>query len=251
MDTMNDPQNPDELEALLRKKQLELAFAHECLAKFTYGISHEINSPANTLKNLLDLLEGDLQGQLDNDTAELLNMVQRSSRRLCDTITGVLEFSAYCRAPNLKEPIDCSVLIKDVLAELAPVIESRRASITVEPLPVINSSVESLKMLFHHLVDNALKFTHTKDEAPVIHIAARARDEGYEFIVSDQGQGVISEKQDSIFCVFERLNTQAQHGGAGIGLALCRQIVTALGGEIWVEPGESRGAAFHVYLSRE
>ena len=245
---MTDPQTHRQLEECLRKKELELALTNECLAQFTYGISHEINSPANTLKNLLGILDDEHRYQLDAEGSELLDMITLSSNRLCDTVSGVLAFSGCSRPPATKEAVDCYKLINDVLTDLAPAIDHSRARITIEQLPVIDSSIKSLKQLFHHLIGNALKFTRNDEESPLIKIVARRVDKGYEFIVSDQGKGVRQEHRESIFSVFERLNSQAQHRGAGIGLALCRQIVTALDGQIWMEPAEHHGAAFHVYL---
>ena len=245
---MSNAQTCTELEESLRKVKLELALTNECLAQFTYGISHEINSPANTLKNLLGILDDEHRHQLDTEGVELLNMIALSSNRLCDTIGGVLAFSGCSRPADTQEQVDCETLIKGVLTDLAPAIDHKRARICVEPLPVINSSAKSLKQLFHHLIDNALKFTRKDDHSPLITIAAQRVDGGHKFIISDQGQGVSSEHRESIFKVFERLNSQAQHRGPGIGLALCRQIVTALDGQIWMEPAEHHGAAFHVYL---
>lgn len=248
-DTMSDAQTLKQLQDTLLRKERELALANECLAQFTYGISHEINSPASTLRNLLGILDVELRDQLDAESVELLSMIMRSSNRLCDTISGVLEFSGCSRPSDTREPVDCNVLMSSILTDLAPVIERKSARITIEQMPVIDSSANCLRQLFHHLIDNALKFTKTDDASPAITIAARRTDEGYEFIISDQGQGVSADRRESIFGVFERLNLQSQHRGAGIGLALCRQIVTALGGQIWMDSTEHHGAAFHVYLN--
>lgn len=246
---MSDSRTLKQLEETLRRKELELALANECLAQFTFGISHEINSPAHTLKNLLDLLGEDLRHQVDPETAELLDKVSISSNRLCDSISGVLAFSGSSRPSEPRESVDCNQLINEVLNNLAPVIDRRSARITVEQLPVISSSAKCLIQLFHHLIDNALKFTQKDDDSPLINIAAQRENTGFEFIISDHGQGVKAEQRENIFNVFERLNSQTQHRGAGIGLALCRQIVTSLGGQIWMEPLEHHGAAFHVHLN--
>lgn len=246
---MSDAQTLKQLQDTLLRKERELALANECLAQFTYGISHEINSPASTLRNLLDILDAELRDQIDDESVELLDMIMRSSNRLCDTISGVLEYPGSSRPSDTKEPVDCNVLMNGILTNLATAIERKSARITIEQMPVINSSPNCLRQLFHHLIDNALKFTKTDDDSPAITIAAKRAGKGYEFIISDNGQGVSTNRQESIFGVFERLNLQSQHRGAGIGLALCRQIVTALGGRIWMDSTEQHGTAFHVHLN--
>ena len=117
----------------------------------------------------------------------------------------------------------------------------------VEPLPELNCDARLLKLIFANLLSNAVKFTR-KQENAVIEVGSRVTDGQPTIFVRDNGVGFDMQYADKLFGVFQRLHPQEDFEGTGIGLALCKRIVTNHHGEIFVRPNEGRGSRFHILL---
>jgi light-regulated signal transduction histidine kinase (bacteriophytochrome) len=140
------------------------------------------------------------------------------------------------------ESVDCALLLKEVLANLAVAIRENQALITHEALPTVMADPTQLRQVFQNLLSNALKF-HS-DKTPEIHIGAERQDNTWLFSVHDNGIGIAPRHAERIFIIFQRLHTRSRYPGTGIGLALCKKIVERHGGRIWVESESGKGATF-------
>lgn len=245
---MDNTLTRQQLEERLARREHELALVKFSLTRFSYAISHEINSPINTLNNLLDMFDEDYRETLDEDGAELLGMVKLSARRTRELAAAMLDYSRCYASMVDPQMIDSRTIIDDVLVELAPVIDDSGTSIDIGDMPQLSVPGKALHHLFRHLIDNAIKFTDSTRTAPVISINAHRTHEGVEFVVEDQGIGIEPEERERIFSVFERLKARSEFEGSGLGLAVCMQIVLALQGRLWVDEGSSGGSAFHVLI---
>jgi signal transduction histidine kinase len=112
---------------------------------------------------------------------------------------------------------------------------------------VVDADRAALAQLFGNLLSNALKFTDGRRPPHVDVIAARD-DESWRFTVADNGLGIDPKHAVRVFGMFERLHSEDQYGGTGIGLAICKRIVERHGGRIWCEPAQTGGTAFHFTL---
>ena len=245
---MKDTRTLEHLQAQLLRKEQELALANECLARFTYGISHEMNSPVRTLNKLLMIFKEDYDGQIDEDGVELLNMMMTSSRRTQELVSGLLDFAKHSRAIEETVSVDAHQIALQVVQQLETETGKGDAVISVGEMPSVHATPEAIHTLFYHLIGNALTFTAAPDTPPEISISGHVSGDAVEFVVEDRGIGVDPEQVDNIFAVFQRLHARSAYEGAGLGLPVCRQIVNALNGNIWVTPGQPNGAAFHVLI---
>ena len=245
---MNDTRTLEQLQAQLLRKEQELALANECLARFTYGISHEMNSPVRTLNKLLMMFKEDYDGQIDEDGVELLNMMMTSSRRTQELVSGLLDFAKHSQAIEETVSVDAHQIALQVVQQLETEMDLGDAVINVGDMPDVHATPDAIRTLFHHLIDNALTFTATPDTPPEISIFGQVTGDAVEYVVEDRGIGVKPEEADNIFTVFKRLHARSAYEGAGLGLPVCRLIVNALNGNIWVTPGQPNGAAFHVLI---
>jgi light-regulated signal transduction histidine kinase (bacteriophytochrome) len=139
-------------------------------------------------------------------------------------------------------PADCELILADVLSNLKASIDSSKAIIVKEPLPMLLGDKVQLSQVFQNLIANALKFKG--DKQPQIHINAKKQNGEWLFTIKDNGIGFEPEYSDKIFIIFQRLHTRTEYPGTGIGLSLCKKIVERHGGRIWVDSAPGLGSTF-------
>lgn len=164
-----------------------------------------------------------------------------SSSGTCCPIPG-----AGARGQHI-QAVDVKALLDRVLADLSPAIAESRATVTYDRLPHIPADATQLRQVFQNLIGNALKFRGS--EPPRVHISSARQRNGWLFLVHDNGIGIQPEYQERIFEVFQRLHTREEYPGTGIGLAICKNVVEAHGGRIWVESEPGKGSTFYFTIS--
>jgi light-regulated signal transduction histidine kinase (bacteriophytochrome) len=138
--------------------------------------------------------------------------------------------------------------LQRAIANLRDVIEASGALVTYDPLPFVMADEIQLDQLFQNLVGNAIKYQ--RSAIPEIHVGAVPNGgHKWNFSVQDNGIGIDSNNFERIFGMFERLHVEAEFGGSGIGLAICKKIVERHGGRISVESHPGRGSIFHFDLA--
>ena len=139
--------------------------------------------------------------------------------------------------------IDCARIFEDACANLHLAIRENQASVTRGDLPRVKADSFQLLQLFQNLIGNAIKYRSS--EAPVVQVEASRQGDSWLFSVQDNGIGIASQYHPRIFQIFQRLHTQKQYSGTGIGLAICQRIVDRHGGSLWVESEPNRGSTFY------
>jgi signal transduction histidine kinase len=134
-----------------------------------------------------------------------------------------------------------------VLKDLKKKIDSTDSMVNISGLPEVHADADSMKLLLTHLVDNALKFQQ-KDKRPYVEILAIKENQNIQFCVKDNGIGVDPRYHETIFEPFKRLNRADEFPGTGIGLSICKKIIAAHGGKIWIESKEGLGSNFFFTL---
>ena len=142
------------------------------------------------------------------------------------------------------ESVNCDQLLNEVLSDLHAAIQETGATITVNPLPVINAYRTQLKQLFQNLILNAIKF-RKKDIAPVITITVTPKKGFWQLSIADNGIGIDPKNQEKVFVMFQRLHSRKEYEGSGIGLAFCKKIVQLHQGTIWLESAVGKGSTFY------
>ncbi len=204
-------------------------------------VAHDLSAPLANVQLLVTLLE---QRPDMPPSAEVLDQLRRSAVRSRELVDGVL---AYARSGELEcERVELGRVAEDVAEDLRPVLAAACAELRVGDLPVVDADPRQLRRVFQNLVTNALRFRAA--EPPRIDVSAVRDAREWLVTVRDNGVGVPAEHATRIFGMFARLDAQAD--GIGVGLAVCRRIVEAHGGRIWVEPAPGGGSAFRFTLPR-
>jgi light-regulated signal transduction histidine kinase (bacteriophytochrome) len=224
----------------------ELEESNERLEQFAYAASHDLQEPLRMVSSYLQLLENRYRDELDEEAEEFIDFAVNGADRMRAMIESLLKYSRVTTGGKPLEPTDAETVLEDVLDDLQLRIEETDATITADELPTVTADADQLAQLFQNLLSNAL--TYSGDEPPQVHVSAERTDDVWRFSVTDEGIGIDPEHHDRIFDVFERLHTDEEEAGAGvggIGLALCERIAQRHGGEIWVESRPNEGTSFY------
>jgi PAS domain S-box-containing protein len=244
--TLIDISQRKQAEEQLKHYADELERSNRELQQFAHVASHDLQEPLRMVSSYLQLLEQRYQGQLDEAASEYIAFAVDGAARMQALIRDLLAYSRVGTHGEPFEPTDCQVVLEQVLRDLQVTIEKSGAVITHDPLPVVRGDATQLGQLLQNLIGNALKFRGQRP--PEIHVGVERRGNEWVFVVRDNGIGIEAQYFERIFLVFQRLHTQAEYPGTGIGLAVCKRIVERHGGRTWVESEPGQGATFYFTL---
>ena len=211
------------------------------LRSYADVVAHDLREPVSGMAMLVAQLERQAE---EPPPREVLRLLRGSTERARELIDGVL---VYARMGELRrERVALGCVMDEVAEDLRPGLQDTGARLDVGELPEVDGDRRQLRRVFQNLVGNAIKFR--TDAPPVIDVSARRGSEEWILTVRDNGVGVAHEHGRRIFGIFSRVNSTAD--GLGIGLAVCRRVVEAHGGRIWVEPADGGGSAFRFTLPR-
>lgn len=216
------------------------------LKDFVYVVSHDLQSPLHTVLSFAKRLRKATEGKLDDKGEKSIGYVIGGAERMVDLIRDLAEYSRIETRGRVLEPTRLGDHVEAALENLRSGIEESRAELIVEDMPVVLGDSTQLIQLVQNLVANALKFC--SDSQPKVRLAAQSMGDLWKISVEDNGIGIREEFQQRIFQVFQRLHTQDEYPGTGIGLSLCKKIVERHGGRIWLESEPGQGTTFHFTL---
>lgn len=235
--------NRQRAESALLKSNQELARSNAELEQFAYVASHDLQAPLATIASYAQLLEKRYKDQLDSKASKFIDNIVHGCTRMQTLIDDLLEYSRVGRSRKPFQLTDCNQAVEQALANLQGAIRETQAVVTYSELPSVMGDISQLVQLFQNLVGNSIKYRH--DAPPVVHITACKQEKDWLFSVSDNGIGIATQHQARIFQIFQRLHTQKEYSGTGIGLAICQKIVERHGGYIWVESKPGQGSTFY------
>ena len=233
-------------ESALLKSNQELARSNAELEQFAYVASHDLQAPLATIASYAQLLEKRYKDQLDSQAIKFISNIVLGCTRMQTLIDDLLEYSRLGRSRQPFQLTNCNHVVQQAIANLQGAIGDTQAVIVYSELPAVMGDVSQLVQLFQNLLGNAIKYR--QDAPPEVHIIACQQEENWLFSVSDNGIGIAPQHQERIFQIFQRLHTQREYSGTGIGLAICQKIVERHGGSIWVESEPGRGSTFYFTL---
>ncbi len=227
---------------LLIEQTTRLARANTELQQFTSIVSHELREPLRMITSFLDLLRRHYGEQMDERAKEYVTYAHDGALRMQSLIDKLLAYARLDQHRPAMRPVDCNDVLARAIGMLQVAIAESQAEIAFEPLPVVLGDDVELGLVFRNLISNAIKFRG--DERPRISISAQLRTNEWLFMVRDHGVGIPAEDVERIFNIFVRGQRRHQYPGSGIGLAICRKVITRHGGRIWVERPADGGALF-------
>jgi light-regulated signal transduction histidine kinase (bacteriophytochrome) len=225
----------------LRESQTELARSNAELERFAYVASHDLREPLRTITGFLGLVSRRHGWRLDDEGREFVDLAVAGAKRMDSLIAELLEYSRTGRSETAAEPTDLQSAWGVAVRNLSAAMAETGAEVTSGPLPVVLADRGEMVQVLQNLLGNAIKYG---GDAPHIHAEAVRRGEEWEVSVRDDGPGIDPRHHDRIFVLLQRLHRHDEVEGTGMGLAICKKIVEAHGGRIWVESEPGDGARF-------
>jgi PAS domain S-box-containing protein len=238
-----------ELEQRVAARTRELQEVNEELEAFGYSVSHDLQAPLRHIGGFAGLLSERAQSGLDEQSQHYLKRIIEASRRMGSLIDDLLTFSRIGRAPIQKRPISLTDVVHEAQAQVAQDRAGTDIVWTVGQLPTVPADSGLMHVVFVNLLSNAVKFSRSRTP-PRIEVSASRDETKGEIVIAvrDNGVGFEMRYADKLFGVFQRLHTEAEFEGNGIGLATVRRIIARHGGRVWAEGVVDQGATVYLAL---
>ncbi len=233
------------LEARVNERTVQLQEANKELESFAYSVSHDLRAPLRTLNGFSKILLRQPDESLSDQTVHYLELINKSALRMDQLVSGLLEYSRTGRAAMHPDWVAPDGIVQELMEELG--MQYPTATILAEALPRCWADRQLLRQVLQNLLGNALKFSSKRSDA-VIQVGAKRNGEEVIYFVRDNGEGFDPTYSDRLFRVFQRLHTEEDYEGTGIGLAIVGSIITRHGGRVWAESKPNEGATFFFTL---
>jgi hypothetical protein len=232
----------------LERANLELAAVNRELESFSYSVSHDLRAPLRTVQGFCQMYMEDFATSISPEGRVLLDHVATGAQRMGQLIEDLLALSHIGRRPLMRGTFSLEELARRVMAECLGGQPRRRVDVRIGALGHCEGDASLIEQVWVNLLSNALKFTRGRDPG-VIEVDCREEDEGTVYFVRDNGVGFKMEYADRLFGVFQRLHSEAEFEGTGVGLSIVQRIIQRHGGRIWVQSMPGTGTTFHFTLA--
>lgn len=237
------------LEQRVIERTSQLEAANRELESFSYSVSHDLRAPLRHINGYVDLLNSRFKDQLPEKAQHYLDTITDASKQMGQLIDDLLHFSRTGKQEMRREFFEMNALVDEVIEKVKPDIENRKVDWQIMKLPEVNGDYPLLKQVWINLISNALKFSRDRDITK-ISIGYKEEKGNYIFYIKDNGVGFDMKYVSKLFGVFERLHSQNEYEGTGIGLANVQRIIHKHNGMVWAEGVLNEGATFYFYLPK-
>ncbi len=246
-----------ELQKKLKEEQInlkhslkELKNKNQELEQFAYVASHDLQEPLRMISNFITLLHQKYHHILDDRGKQYISFTLDGAKRMRQIILDLLELSRVGRKMYKKESFTTLDLMDDLNHILRSSIQKEKAILRCESSLLIESYKPAWIQILQNLVGNSLKYRHP-ERSPEISIGGKETEDAWEMYVKDNGIGIADEFHERIFHIFQRLHTQKEFKGTGIGLSIVKKLVENLGGTVWVESAINQGSTFYFRIPKK
>ncbi|WP_234016429.1 sensor histidine kinase [Magnetospirillum gryphiswaldense] len=234
-----------------RNRQLldELQRSNTELESFAYAISHDLQAPLRTISGFVALARRAVQGKVDDNVDEFMQFAEQGARRMAAMVAALLDYARFGIHGDPPRPVAVGEVIGNVLVDLAALIADTGGTVVVDDdLPRVMADPAQLASVLQNLIGNGLKYAGTSARPAEVRVAGGLRGERAVITVCDNGPGIAADQREALFGLFTRGGTHDGIDGLGMGLAICKRIVTRLGGTIHIEDASGGGACFVITL---
>lgn len=236
-----------QLESLVEQRTIALTAINRELEAFSYSVANDLRAPLASFDAVSRQLLEKYGERLDAKGKESLERMRQASQRMTSAFDGLQTLFQLSSGEIRREHLDLSALAGEIVREVQAGNPRRKVEVVIEPSISVTGDQRLIRILLANLISNAWKFTKNKAHANVT-VGSEVVDGERRVFVKDNGAGFDMIDSHRLFAAFQRLHSQSEFPGAGIGLATARRIVNRHGGRIWAEGAVGEGATFYFVL---
>lgn len=241
----------EELENKVEQRTLELQRMVKELEAFSYTISHDLKSHLRSIAGYTRFILEDYSNETNEGAKKLLGNISTTCNNMFILIDKLLKYATVAHLPLDKKSINMDDTVRKVFNEINVSMGNHRAELQIEAeLPDIKGDLVLMIEVLHNLFSNSIKFSNKMDKA-LIQVSCKMEDQFYTFQIADNGAGFDMRYAGKLFEIFQRLHSQKEFEGNGIGLATVKNIIDRHGGKIWIEGKKGVGTTVYFSLPRE
>ncbi len=234
----------------LQESNEQLKTAVTEMETFNYSISHDLKTPLRAINGYSEMIMEDHSDSLDDEGKRLLQTIGSNIRQMGQLIEDILLFSRAGRKPLQKTEVDIAGMAKSIFEELTKQSPEMTIDFQVqESLSHCHCDPPIIRQVLTNLISNAIKFSETRSN-PRIEFGSRQSENETVYYIRDNGVGFNNKYGPKAFGLFQRLHSQQEFDGTGVGLAIVQRLIRYHGGHIWAEAAVDEGAAFYFTLER-
>jgi PAS domain S-box-containing protein len=240
-----------ELELRVQERTAQLQAANKELESFSYSVSHDLRAPLRAISGFSTIIARRHRANLNEEGQHYVDNIVQASERMGQLIDDLLTYARLGRSGIRRGPVSLASLLRELARNMQVYLDKNRGTLTIcEELPVVTGDRTLLSQVFTNLLENAFIY-HKPGTPPQVYVTCHSEDNDVVVEVRDNGIGIPSEYYEKIFNVFQRLYSEEEYPGTGIGLATVKKSVELLGGSVWVESKVGEGSTFFIRLLKE
>lgn len=235
------------LEQRVKQRTEQLEAANKELEAFSYSVSHDLRSPLRAVHSYTNILLEEYEKSLDDEGKRICGIISSSATQMGELIDDLLSFSRIGRSTMNPSKLDMKYIASSVFDEISNENEKRRIKFMIGKLHKVYGDPGLIKLVWNNLISNAIKYS-SKGSSSEIAISSIQEKNGITYSIKDNGVGFDMQYKHKLFGVFQRLHTESEFEGNGVGLAIVQRIVLRHGGKVWAESEVDKGATFYFSL---
>jgi len=235
------------LEQKVIERTAQLESANKEMESFSYSVSHDLRAPIRAINGYAQILEEDYEGKFDTDGTKVLQSIKNNSKKMGNLIDDLLAFSKLGRKQVTVSEINMFALVRSVSEELLLEDTDHKIEFNLHEITSANGDPSLIKQVWINLIANAIKYSKYKPKT-IIEVSDYKKNGFIIYAVRDNGAGFDMQYYDKLFGVFQRLHSQEEFEGTGIGLAIVQKIIQRHNGTVWAESTLDEGSCFYFSL---
>lgn len=234
----------------LKRETIKLEDANNELEAFAYSVSHDLRVPLRAIDGFSRIIIEDYEDKLDEEGIRLLNIVRENTKKMGRLIDDILLLSRAGRQEMQMQELDMTNLANNIYKDFNQDIKGRNIDFSADNLPNAMADRALLTQVFTNLIGNSIKFTENNDIA-TIKVGSSSDENDNIYYVKDNGAGFDMKYYDKLFGLFQRLHSQDEFEGTGVGLSIVQRIISRHGGRVWGEGAVDEGATIFFSLPKK
>jgi len=238
-----------ELERRVDDRTEQLKRINKELESFAYSVSHDLRAPLRAIDGFSAILSKDYTKYLDEEGLRFIAVIRQNAQKMGSLIDDLLSFSRLGRAQMLSTSLSMKDMAGSVFEELYLTGIHHKIDFRLSDLHPARGDADMIRQVWVNLISNAIKFT-SRNENAEINIYSRVEDDTLVYCIADNGAGFDMKYYNKLFGVFQRLHSEREFEGTGVGLAIVQQVISRHGGRVWAEGKMNQGATFYFSLPK-